>query len=110
MYARRVTLIGPAENMTDAQVRTAAGFFDHFARNPGHLGGHLLVDREKGCFCATSFWESTEAMDETFKSAESAARRMTQVIWGAAGSFEIEVFEVIGLKPAEAEVAIPEVP
>ena len=80
MYARRVTLSGPAESLTDDQVKTAAGFFDHFARKPGHLGGHLLVDRKNGCFCATSFWESTEAMDETFKNAESAAGRMAEAI------------------------------
>ena len=109
MYARRVTLTGPAKNLTDDQIRTAAGFFDHFARKPGHLGGHLLVDREQGCFCATSFWESAEAMDSTLKDVEIAARRMTDVIWGAPGNFEVQVFEVVGLKPAEKDVTIPRI-
>lgn len=110
MLARQVTLRGPAEALTDNKVNLAASMFNHFARQPGHCGGHLLVKQDQGLFSATSFWETAEAMNDTIKTAESAAARMCTTIWGKCGAFEIDTFEVVGLKPCSVEIGIPDAP
>ena len=108
MWARRVTLFGPPEALDDRKITLTSNLFRHFSNQEGHLGGHLLVQRDKGLFCATSFWETSAAMDRTLESARSAAARMCQTIWGPTGFWEIEIFQVIGLKPAARAVAIPD--
>ena len=110
MHARRVTLSGPPEPLTQNKIALAASMFDHFARQDGHHGGHLLVNREEGCFCATSFWESTEAMEQTLGSVEAAAARLCQTIWGESGKFEVDTFEVVGLQPSDQPVEFPASP
>ena len=110
MQARRVTLSGPPEQLTEGKLSAAASMFNHFARQDGHRGGHLLVNREEGCFIATSFWDNADAMKRTLSRAESAAKSLCETIWGAAGTFEIATFEVVGLKPADQAVAFPTSP
>ena len=108
IWARRVTLFGSSEALDDRKIALTSNLFQHFSNQAEHLGGHLLVQRDKGLFCATSFWETSAAMDRTSESARSAAARMCQTIWGRSGFWEIEIFQVIGLKPAARAVAIPD--
>ena len=108
MWARRVTLSGPSEALDDRKITIASSLFAHFSQQDGHLGGHLFVQREKGCFCATSFWADGPSLDRTMHAARSAAKQMCTTIWGRSGRWELEVFEVIGLKPALKAIAIPQ--
>lgn len=108
VLARRVTLSGPPEHLDDRRVDTAASLFRHFTRQEGHLGGHVLVDRESGCFSATSFWDSRADLDRTMERVESSAARMCELMWGDRGGWKIEVFDVIGLSPASRSVELPD--
>ena len=108
VWARRVTLSGPPEALDDRRVTIASSLFSHFSQQDGHLGGHLFVQREKGSFCATSFWEDESSLERTMHAAKFAAGQMCKTIWGTTGHWELEVFEVIGLKPAVKAVAIPQ--
>ena len=108
IWARRVTLSGPPDALDNRKVTIAASLFVHFSQQDGHLGGHLFVQRDFGRFCATSFWETLGALERTMDSAQSAARQMSETIWGSSGRWDVEVFEVIGLKPALRPVAIPQ--
>ena len=108
MWARRVTLSGPPDALDARKITIAASLFIHFSQQDGHFGGHLLVQRDFGRFCATSFWETHGALERTMNSAQSAARQMSETIWGTSGRWDLEVFEVIGLKPALRSVAIPQ--
>ena len=107
IWARRVTLSGPPGALDDRKVTIAASLFAHFSQQDGHLGGHLLVQREHGRFCATSFWE-LPSLERTMNSVQSAAKQMCETIWGLSGRWDVEVFEVVGLKPAVRPVAIPQ--
>lgn len=106
IWARRVTLSGHPDALDDRKVTIAASLFTHFSQQAGHLGGHLLVQRDFGRFCATSFWE-LPSLERTMNSVQSAAKQMSETIWGSSGRWDVEVFEVIGLKPAVRPVAIP---
>lgn len=108
MWARRVTLSGPSEALDDRKITIASSLFAHFSQQVGHVGGHLFVQRDRGCFCATSFWANELCLDRTMGAARSAAIQMCATIWGTSGSWELEVFEVIGLKPAIKAIAIPQ--
>jgi hypothetical protein len=107
MWARRVTLSGPPDALDDRKVTLVSNLFVRFSQQVGHGGGHLMVQRDRGVICATSFWETSSAMDRTMESARSAAQQMCQTIWGSTGRWELEVFQVIGLKPALRSIAIP---
>lgn len=108
LWVRRVTMCGPAEALDDRKITIAASLFNHFSKQDDHLGGHLLVQRKDGRFCATSFWGTETSMEHTLVNVESAAAQMCTTIWGSRGSWTVEVFEVVGLKPATRSVPIPE--
>lgn len=108
LWARQVTMSGPPDSLHDRHITIVANLFGHFSSQDGHAGGHLLVDRDAGIVSATSFWETTEALERTLGSVESAAGRMCRTIWGSAGSWKVEIFKVVGLKPATRQVGIPE--
>lgn len=107
MWARRVTLRGPPDALDDRKVILFSNLFVRFSQQDGHAGGHLMVQRDRGVICATSFWETSSAMDRTMGSVRSAANQMCQTIWGSTGRWELEVFQVIGLIPALRSIAIP---
>lgn len=107
LWARRMTMSGPAADLDDRKITIAASLFRHFSDQPGHSGGHVLVDRETGTFCATSFWSSLEALDATMSRARSAAAQMCETIWLGRGEWTIQVFEVVVLKPASETRSTP---
>ena len=108
IWARRVTLSGPSEALDARKITIASSLFIHFSQQQGHFGGHLFVQRDNGCFCATSFWETRSSLESTMDSARFAAKQMCESIWGSSGRWDLEVFEVVGLKPALRSVAIPQ--
>lgn len=107
LWARRMTLSGPPEDLDERQITIAASFFRHFSDQPGHAGGHVLVDRKTGTFCATSFWSSLDALEATMSKTQTASKRLSETIWQGRGECTIQVFEVMVLKPASEVRAAP---
>ena len=108
VLARRITLSGPANDFDDRRLMTTASLFHNFTRQPGHLGGHVLVNRESGCLSATSFWDSRSDVASSMENVENSAARMCELMWGDLGAWRIEVFEVIAFSPASRTVELPE--
>ncbi len=107
IYARRVSISGPTGAVSDRQLETAASLFRHFSRQRGHLGGDVLVADDRSKFCATSYWDSREAVAATMNKARGAAENTAVSLWGDRGRVEIETFEAWALVPCPVPVAIP---
>ena len=108
VQARRITLSGPANDFDDRGLMTTASVFHNFARQPGHIGGHVLVNRESGHLSATSFWDSRSDAAPSMENVENSAARMCELMWGDLGAWRVEVFEVIAFSPPSRAVDLPE--
>jgi heme-degrading monooxygenase HmoA len=86
----------------DALVETfRMGILPELERTPGFCGASVLVDRSSGLGCATTTWESREAMEASRPAADDMRAR-------AAGDAKGEIVDVHEFDLAYAHLHVPE--
>jgi quinol monooxygenase YgiN len=91
-------LEGDLDTMTEA---FRIGILPELERTPGFCSASMLVNREAGIACATSAWESREAMEASRTTADDLRTRLAREAGG--GVVEVHEFDL-----AYAHLHVPE--
>ena len=100
MYVRMVTITSDPSQVDEVVARIQQGVAPAAESKPGHLGGMLFMNKERGLAVGTTYWESQDAMETSNRALKSVREEAARE-----GGMIIEQFEVM---LAKARSATPE--